>query len=348
MWSRKFERCVRCGTTNTKHIAKGLCKTCYAQNSEEKHKIQIGQKRGIADEILTKKKLIELYIEKEMSLAEIGKYAGCTRGNVYSKLKKFGIEARSKSTARTLALDKGKIKTTKIDEFGVIEEVIFHKIRYNKGFFKAWSDEMAYVLGLLFTDGNLHIRKDQSGYELCVLSFAQKEKELVEKILILLECDAKIRYRKRKEFENTTAGELYYFSIGNNELGNDLLKLGLTPNKSLSMNFPEIPNEYLRHFVRGFFDGDGSVYLESNKSIRIKLLSGSRNFIITLNDKLVENGFSNRTINGGTLSTPNSYFIRYNSNFEALKFYEFLFKDVPDRMLYLRKRKVFEDYFKIR
>ena len=149
------------------------------------------------------------------------------------------------------------------------------------------------------TDGNLHIRKAKSGYELGTLSFAQKEKELVEKFLKLMDCDATIRYRERRVFESTTAGELYYFSIGNNDIANDLNRLGVTQNKSLDMQFPEIPEDFIRHFVRGFFDGDGSVYLEPKNSIRVKLLSGSRGFIAELNRCMVKNGFSDRYINGG-------------------------------------------------
>ncbi|MCD4697248.1 MAG: hypothetical protein K8S16_13505 [Bacteroidales bacterium] len=78
---------------------------------------------------------------------------------MHYKLKKFGIDARSKTDARTMALDKGKIKTTRIDEFGNEAEVIFQKIRYNEKFFKEWSAEMAYVLGLIYTDGSLHLCK---------------------------------------------------------------------------------------------------------------------------------------------------------------------------------------------
>jgi intein-encoded DNA endonuclease-like protein len=346
IWSRKFEKCIHCGSSEVKHIAKGLCKTCYTLNTEAEHKKHQRHQRGFSSNFLTKEKLIELYIEQEMSLSDIGKLAGCTRNNVHYKLKKFGIDARSKTDARTFALDKGKIKTTRIDELGNEEEIVFQKIRYNENFFKSWSAEMAYVLGLIYTDGNLHIRKNNSGYELGVLSFAQKEKELVEKFLQLMNCNATIRFTEKRERRNTTAGELYYFSIGNNDIANDLMKLGITPNKSLNMNFPEIPDDYLRHFIRGFFDGDGSVYLEHNKSIRVKLLSGSKTFISTLNQKLIEKGFSDRSVNGGTPSTPNAYFIRYNSDIEVLKFYEYLFVDAHEGMFYSRKKKIFEDYFK--
>ncbi|MES2589507.1 MAG: LAGLIDADG family homing endonuclease [Bacteroidota bacterium] len=348
MWSRKFDKCIDCGTTEIKHVAKGLCIKCYTLNTEAEHKKHQRHKRGVADIFLTKEKLIELYIDKGMSFSDIGRLAGCTRGNVYYKLKKFGIDSRSKTDARTMALDKGKIKTTRTDEFGNEEEIVSKKIRYNKTFFKNWSAEMAYVLGLIYTDGNLHIRKAKSSYELGVLSFAQKEKELVEKFLNLMGCDATIRFKEKRELKNTTAGELYYFSIGNNDVANDLLRLGITPNKSLDMEFPKIPDEFLRHFVRGFFDGDGSVYLEYGKSIRVKLLSGSKEFIIKLNSLMTKNGFSERNIYGGTPSTPNAYFIRYNSDLEALKFYNYIYNEVPESLYLIRKKYVFEEYFDIK
>ncbi len=160
MWSKNFSKCKICGTTERKHVAKGLCQKCYTINTEAEHKKHQRHKRGVAEEFLTKDKLIELYIEKGMSLTDIGKIAGCTRVNVHYKLKRYGIDARTKTQARTMALDKGKIKTTKTDEFGDEIEIKYQKIRYNENFFKIWSAEMAYVLGLIYTDGNLHIRKE--------------------------------------------------------------------------------------------------------------------------------------------------------------------------------------------
>jgi hypothetical protein len=347
MWTKNYSRCKICGTTDRKHVAKGMCQKCYTINTEAEHKKHQRHKRGVAEDFLTKEKLLELYIEKGMSLTDIGKLAGCTRVNVHYKLKRFGIDARSKTEARTIALDKGKIKTTRIDEYGNEEEVVFQKIRYNENFFKEWSAEMAYVLGLIYTDGNLHLRTDKSGYELGVLSFGQKEKELVEKFLKLMECNATIRYRERQIFKNTTSGELYSFAVGNNDIANDLIRLGITPNKSLDMKFPDIPHEYLRHFIRGFFDGDGSVYLEHGKSIRVKLLSGSKEFVKSINAVLVKKGLSHRNISGGTPSTPNAFFIRYNTMQDVLRFYEYIYKDVPDQMCYSRKKNIFDNYFNI-
>ena len=43
-WSRKYEKCIGCGTTETKHHSSGLCYTCYNRKRyedpeyREKHK----------------------------------------------------------------------------------------------------------------------------------------------------------------------------------------------------------------------------------------------------------------------------------------------------------------------
>ena len=345
MWSRKFKKCISCGTTEIRHIAKGLCRKCYTLNTEARHKEHQRYKRGIADSFLTKEKLYELYVEKGMSLTDIGKLAGCTRVNVHYKLKKFGIGTRSKTEARTIALDSGKIRTTRIDNFGNETEVVYQKIRYNIQFFKEWSAEMTYVLGLIYTDGNLHIRKDKSGYELGILSFGQKDKELVEKFLNLMDCDAIIRFKERQEFANTTSGELYYFSIGNKDIANDLINLGITPNKSLDMKFPEIPEKYFRHFVRGLFDGDGSVYLDRN-TLRVKLLSGSLDFIKSLNIRMANNGFALRKIDTSHLlkeSKPRAYFICYSSKSSVKQFYEFIYNNTTEVIYYTRKKWIFDN-----
>jgi len=347
MWSRKFDKCTNCGTTDIKHIAKGLCKKCYNLNIESEHKKHTRHHRGVAEDFLTKDKLIELYVVKRMSLTDIGRIAGCTRVNVHYKLKRFGIKARSKTAARTLALDQGKIKTTRIDEFGDENEITYQKIRYNENFFKVWSSEMAYVLGLIYTDGNLHIRKYKSGYQLGILAFAQKDKELVEKFLQLMDCDAKIRFKKRKEFKNTTAGELYYFSIGNNDIANDLMQLGITPDKSLNMKFPEIPNEFIRHYIRGLFDGDGSIFLDRGKYVRVVLLSGSKEFMVSMNDKLFEAGFPLRKIYGGYQYQKHAFYIRYISKKDVVAFYDFLYKDVSMVQYYSKKHQKFIDYLQI-
>ena len=57
-------------------------------------------------------------------------------------MKKYGLIRRTQSKARIEAIKKGKF-----------ERLEYHDI--NENFFSEWSPEMAWVLGLLFTDGNI-------------------------------------------------------------------------------------------------------------------------------------------------------------------------------------------------
>ena len=41
---------------------------------------------------------------------------------------------------------------------------------------------------------------------------------------------------------------------------NDLVNLGLSESKTFHESFPNIPQHLQRHFIRGVFDGDGSIY----------------------------------------------------------------------------------------
>lgn len=44
---------------------------------------------------------------------------------------------------------------------------------------------------------------------------------------------------------------------------NDLLSLGGMQKKSTKIRLPSMPSKYLRDFIRGYFDGDGSVHFVS-------------------------------------------------------------------------------------
>jgi len=61
-------------------------------------------------------------------------------------LKSYGIPSRDQTTARILALTKGKVKFEHTDEDGQSRLVTLQKNIYNEGFFSGWSDKMAYVL----------------------------------------------------------------------------------------------------------------------------------------------------------------------------------------------------------
>lgn len=110
-----------------------------------------------------------------------------------------------------------------------------------------WSETMAYVVGLIATDGCLW----SDGRH---LSFDSNDRQLVETFLACL--GRPNRYRTVK----TRAGNDHFqAAFGDVEFYRWLLTVGLTPRKSLTLGALDVPPEYLVPLVRGLFDGDGNV-----------------------------------------------------------------------------------------
>ena len=127
------------------------------------------------------------------------------------------------------------------------------RVKYglNDAFFDTWNPEMAYVLGVLATDGNVvKYRVQLNSVDL----------ELVQKVRNFIGRTYPIREVLPRGFSRKTQ---YSLSISSVKLARKLTELGVGPTKSLTLTFPDIPEECVRHFLRGCWDGDGSFYFES-------------------------------------------------------------------------------------
>jgi len=125
----------------------------------------------------------------------------------------------------------------------------------NSDFFKLWSPEMAYVLGFIAADGN--ICHSGSAH---TLHIASDDVDIIEKIKIVLEYKGPIYKKPRSN------GKISYsLRICDPVIFQSLNNLNITERKSLTLKPPKIPKYLIRHFIRGYFDGDGSVSLRSPK-----------------------------------------------------------------------------------
>jgi hypothetical protein len=91
----------------------------------------------------------------------------------------------------------------------------------------------------------------------------------------------------------------------------------------------------VRHFIRGCWDGDGSVYLERNVLPCASFVSGSRQFIYQFVKHLVTLGLPDRTIHTHTNRT--SYYFRLTGAANCTELYHVLYEDVPETMYLTRK-----------
>ena len=211
----------------------------------------------------------------------------------------------------------------------------------NENFFKKWSPEMAYVLGFFAADGCM-IKNNRGAH---FIEFHITDKDILEKIKDLLGSNHKIATRDRHN-PNWKIG--YRLQIGSKEIFNDLKNLGMMPRKSNIIRMPSVPNEYLNHFVRGYFDGDGHVsaseYQKKDRKNKSKLIitgftSGSRKFLEDLRILLKHNADTH----GGTLYYTQGYRLCFSIH-DSLRLYNFMYKNGKDLFLE-RKKSIFEHYF---
>lgn len=169
--------------------------------------------------------VVELYLSKH-SAESIGKKFGISTTPIFSILKRKEIPVRNRSKARqTYALNE--------DYFEQID-----------------SPEKAYILGVLYTDGN-NFRKANR------VALGMNDLDVVTFFKNQLECNKPI-YIVSKDGENLH----YRMDITNKKISEDLEALGCISNKSHQLLFPDskiLPEEYIPNFLQGAFDGDGCI-----------------------------------------------------------------------------------------
>lgn len=215
---------------------------------------------------------------------------------------------------------------------------IYRKVDIN--FFKIWSEEMAYVLGFFVADGNM-IRGKRGN---CYISFHITDREILEKIKKVLKSNHKIAIRMRSYRKKQKDG--YRLQIGSKEMFSDLEKLGLTPNKSLTIQFPTIPRSYLSHFVRGYFDGDGHVGITTYRRADTRskhfrtvfscgFTSGSKDFLKGLHKALQKYA----GLQSGSIYYSGGAWRLSFSILDTKKMFKFIYPQNSLGLLYLKRKK---------
>ena len=98
----------------------------------------------------------------------------------------------------------------------------------------------------------------------------------------------------------------------------------------------------------GLWAGSGSVYLENGSMLRSKFDSGSIELITKIEQILNDNGLSKRSIYKNSHSKKPSYAIRYNTDNDQYKLYQYFyirhFKDSIEQ----RQYEQFKSYFSLK
>lgn len=254
--------------------------------------------------------ILDLYLKQKKSVNFISSFYKVNFSVILRVLKENKIEIRNSNF----------YKAKKVDSF------FFNEIN---------TEEKAYILGFIYADGCISNN---------VLSIKQKtdDVDILEKIKFCLKSEHKIiNYIENSGYsKNCNVSMLSFKDL---QIIKDLYKYGVIENKSKILKFPlNIPECLVSHFIRGYFDGDGSVYkIKQNNSIGISFVG--------TNDML-----SNILLKFQQICDTNTHIYQYKdkdifgltiggkNNIE--KIYYYLYNDAT--IFLNRKEEVFKKYFK--
>jgi hypothetical protein len=199
--------------------------------------------------------LVRAYQSGDSAYALSNKF-GITPTAIYGLLKRRDIARRDRSHARR--------------EYDV-DDQFFDEIN---------TQEKAYFLGFLFADGyNLETRNAVS------ISLAEPDRRILEEMNALVQPDKPLQYVKYKGKRQNQ----YRLTMQNKRISRRLSELGCHQRKSYDLSFPVCVSESLMpHFVRGYFDGDGSIILPRRRSNVSVSFVGSVTFISGLRSYLAD------------------------------------------------------------
>lgn len=190
--------------------------------------------------------LIDMYENKLMGILPISKQLGVSYGTARKWLLEAGIALRNRSFRKY-----------------PIESIL--------KFLDTPSPELWYFLGYFFADGCLSSKNYNCG-------LSSVDTYHLVRIAQVIGYAGQPRH---------TGKNVYSLTIYSKAVHDTLMGFGLTPRKSLTIQWPPgIPEWFLGDFIRGYFDGDGSVTLRNLRScppsIGVRFTSGSKPFLESL------------------------------------------------------------------
>lgn len=186
------------------------------------------------------------------------------------------LELKYKHSRRVLAK---RLKESGIDIRDNTENS--RKYHHNESYFEVIDTEpKAYWLGFLYADGFIDCQNNIG------ITLNMKDIKHLEKFKSCIEADNPINLYKGSGYASES--EFARILVKSKKMKQNLIDKGMFENKTLILEFPteeQVPANLIRHFIRGYFDGDGAIsYYERKKVYTIgftgteSMMIGIRNF----------------------------------------------------------------------
>jgi len=141
---------------------------------------------------------------------------------------------------------------------------LVRKYTFNYNYFnKINTEEKSYWLGFIYADGCVDTHRDL--LRISLVTEGEKHLKKFAKAIQYTGTVAGPRFMKWKYKGIKRESKYYSLEIGQREFIKDLSNLGVIPNKTYCVKFPNIPINLRQHFIRGVFDGDGCISRKTTK-----------------------------------------------------------------------------------
>lgn len=203
------------------------------------------------------------------------------------------------------------------------------------------NEEKAYWLGFIYADGCISSTEKRPNYHVRI-TLSNKDKSHLEKF-------AKIFNIEIKTIPKEIAGgygasnDIVRIDIYNKDMWINLYEIGIDSLKTYDEEakiLENIPDELLRHFIRGVFDGDGSISLNENKSGGKFNICGTFGLMEKLQKYLIENLELSETKLVQHIKSKMNYNLAYHGVKQIRKIYDWFYQD--STVFLERKKEIFE------
>lgn len=259
--------------------------------------------------------MAELY-NKYRSGNKISKLLNCNEKTIYAWLEKHGID------------------TSETGSQGA------RKHFYNENYFKKIDTERkAYFLGFILADGCVYFGTNKNSYRF-QMNLQAQDRYILEELQKDIESDYKIQDKQFGCGKNGDPILISLLKINSSKLCEDLMNLGVVPRKSMRQEMKKdlIPDKLIKHFIRGYFDGNGSCSIRKN-SISLDFL-GSKTICLQIDEYLKSNKINKNVLYGNKKNEL--YGLRINNTDNKILLYYYLYKDAT---IYLKRKKEKFDKF---
>lgn len=180
----------------------------------------------------------------------------------------------------------------------------------------------SYLLGFILTDGSVSQQKGKKKR----ITLANTDFKIMNDLQPIIAPNRKLYKRVMKNKNHNTI----YSIVNTNELAiKKLDELGIRENKSFNVRMPDIEEGLMSHFVRGVFDGDGSIYrnrVNGHTYKHISFTSASLDFSESLKAYISGLGFS-PTLVSDSRENNNSHYVKLYRKEEVIEFGKWLYED---------------------